>query len=177
MLSTAFSEQFPTAVWNAVSWAIILILPQIKVNSQLWHCAFFQLTTHSLNFKSKKIPVSSTLTLQNSYDIYSFSCFMSLPLAYKVWHDWPPSILPTSFPASFPITHHTSAAKPSSLFLYDHPFPRLLCETVPLPRVFFPRDLHKAGCLFWSEFRYHHHRKAFRSQRIPPAITDYIQLF
>ena len=26
---------------NAVSWAIVLILPQIKLNSQLSHCAFF----------------------------------------------------------------------------------------------------------------------------------------
>ena len=27
--------------WNAVSWAAVLILPQIKLNSQLSRCAFF----------------------------------------------------------------------------------------------------------------------------------------
>ena len=34
-------EQFLTAIWDAVSQAIVLILPQIKVNSQVSHCAFF----------------------------------------------------------------------------------------------------------------------------------------
>ena len=34
-------EQLLRALWNAVSWAIVLILPQIKLDSQFSHCAFF----------------------------------------------------------------------------------------------------------------------------------------
>ena len=33
--------QFLRDIWSAVSWAAVLILPQIKLNSQLSHCAFF----------------------------------------------------------------------------------------------------------------------------------------
>ena len=33
-------EQFLRTLWNTVSWVIVLILPQIKLNSQLSHCAF-----------------------------------------------------------------------------------------------------------------------------------------
>ena len=35
-----FFEQFLRAVWGAVSWVIVLILPQIKLDSQLSNCAF-----------------------------------------------------------------------------------------------------------------------------------------
>ena len=35
-------EQFLRAIWNVVSWAAFLILPQMKLNSQLSHCAFFK---------------------------------------------------------------------------------------------------------------------------------------
>ena len=34
-------EQFFRAIWNAVSWAAVLILPQIKFNLQLSLCAYF----------------------------------------------------------------------------------------------------------------------------------------
>ena len=34
-------EQFLRAFWNAVSWAIVLILPQIKLDSQLSRSAIF----------------------------------------------------------------------------------------------------------------------------------------
>ena len=34
-------EQFLRTIWNSASWAIVLILPQIKFNSQLSCCAFF----------------------------------------------------------------------------------------------------------------------------------------
>ena len=34
-------EQFLRAIWNAVSWVIVFILPQIKLNSPLSHCALF----------------------------------------------------------------------------------------------------------------------------------------
>ena len=34
-------EHFLRAIWEAVSRAILFILPQIKLNSQLLHCAFF----------------------------------------------------------------------------------------------------------------------------------------
>ena len=34
-------EQFLRAIWDAVSWAAVLILPQIKLNSLLSCCAFF----------------------------------------------------------------------------------------------------------------------------------------
>ena len=37
-------EQFLRARWGAVSWASILILPQIKLNLKSSHCAFFKLT-------------------------------------------------------------------------------------------------------------------------------------
>ena len=37
-------EQFFTVIWEAVSQDIVLILPQIKLNSKLSHRAFFQLT-------------------------------------------------------------------------------------------------------------------------------------
>ena len=33
-------EQFLRDIWNAVSWSIVLIFPQIKPNSQLWPCTF-----------------------------------------------------------------------------------------------------------------------------------------
>ena len=39
--SPTSSGQFLRAIWNAVSQATVLILPQIKLNSQLSHCAFF----------------------------------------------------------------------------------------------------------------------------------------
>ena len=35
------SEQFLRAIWNAISWAVVLILPQIKFNLPLSRCAFF----------------------------------------------------------------------------------------------------------------------------------------
>ena len=35
------SERFLRAIWNAVSQAIVLILPQIKLNSQLSRCTLF----------------------------------------------------------------------------------------------------------------------------------------
>ena len=34
-------EQFLRAIWDAVSWTAVLILPQIKLNLQLSRCAFF----------------------------------------------------------------------------------------------------------------------------------------
>ena len=34
-------DQFLRAIWGAVSWAIVLILPQINLNLQLSHYAFF----------------------------------------------------------------------------------------------------------------------------------------
>ena len=34
-------EEFLRAIWGAVSQAAVLILPQIKLNPQLLHCAFF----------------------------------------------------------------------------------------------------------------------------------------
>ena len=34
-------EQSLRAIWNAVSWAVVLILPQIKLNSQLFMVCFF----------------------------------------------------------------------------------------------------------------------------------------
>ena len=34
-------EQFLRAIWNAISWATVLILPHIKLNAQLSRCAFF----------------------------------------------------------------------------------------------------------------------------------------
>ena len=37
-------QQFLRAIWNTVSQAIVLILPPIKLNSQLSLCAFFFLT-------------------------------------------------------------------------------------------------------------------------------------
>ena len=37
------------AIWDAVSQAIILILPQIKLNSQLSRCAFFSVNTCLIN--------------------------------------------------------------------------------------------------------------------------------
>ena len=40
-------EQFLRAIWDAVSQAAVLILPQIKLNSQLSRCAFF-LSPHCL---------------------------------------------------------------------------------------------------------------------------------
>ena len=48
-------EQFLRAIWNAVSQAIVLILPQIKLNSQLSCCAFFSVDHfhHMLFIKNK----------------------------------------------------------------------------------------------------------------------------
>ena len=38
-------EQFLRAIWNAVSWTVVLILFQMKLNSQLSHCVFFSINT------------------------------------------------------------------------------------------------------------------------------------
>ena len=38
---TTSLEQSLRAIWSAVSWAAVLILPQIQLNLQLSHCAFF----------------------------------------------------------------------------------------------------------------------------------------
>ena len=35
-------EQFPRVIWDAVSWSAVLILPQIKFNSNLSCCVFFK---------------------------------------------------------------------------------------------------------------------------------------
>ena len=40
-LLSASLEQFLRAIWGAVSWAIVLILPQIKLNLKLSHYALF----------------------------------------------------------------------------------------------------------------------------------------
>ena len=40
-------EWYFRAVWNAASWATVLILPQIKLNSQLLSCAYFFKSTAS----------------------------------------------------------------------------------------------------------------------------------
>ena len=45
-------EQFLRALWNAVSWAIVLILPQIKLNLQLSHCAFYKRKYHTSFYTS-----------------------------------------------------------------------------------------------------------------------------
>ena len=39
--STTSLEQPLRAIWGAVSWDAVLILPQIKLNSQRWSCIFF----------------------------------------------------------------------------------------------------------------------------------------
>ena len=39
-------KQSLRAIWNAVSWAVVLVLPQIKLNWQLSWCAFFFQSTH-----------------------------------------------------------------------------------------------------------------------------------
>ena len=46
-LWSSFSE-----LWNAVSWAIVLILPQIKLNLQLSHCAFCKRKYHTSFYTS-----------------------------------------------------------------------------------------------------------------------------
>ena len=38
-------EQFFRSIWNAVSWAVVLIFPRIKLNSQLSCCGFFSVNT------------------------------------------------------------------------------------------------------------------------------------
>ena len=41
-----FLEQFLRAICNAVSWAIVFVLPEIKLNSQLsMLCIFFKVST------------------------------------------------------------------------------------------------------------------------------------
>ena len=39
-LPPTFLEQFLWAIWNTISWAIVLILPQVKLHLQLLHCAY-----------------------------------------------------------------------------------------------------------------------------------------
>ena len=41
IISVEALEQSLRAIWGVASWAAILILPQIKLNSQLSSCAFF----------------------------------------------------------------------------------------------------------------------------------------
>ena len=59
-LSPASLESFLRPIWNAVSQAVVIILPQIELNSQLSHCAFifFQLTTGSASYY---VPYSESL--------------------------------------------------------------------------------------------------------------------
>ena len=45
---TATLEQSLRAIWGAASWAAVLILPQIKLNSQLSSCASFLVNTGNL---------------------------------------------------------------------------------------------------------------------------------
>ena len=54
------SDQFLRAIWGAIFQAIALILPQIKLDSQLSHCAVF-LSQHTAFNKSSwlKGPVES----------------------------------------------------------------------------------------------------------------------
>jgi len=49
-------EQFLRAMWGAVSQAAVLILPQIKLNPQLSHCAFFFSVEYSNESKGRDIP-------------------------------------------------------------------------------------------------------------------------
>ena len=44
-----FLGPFLRAIWNAASQAIVLILPQIKFDSQLSHCAFFSVDSCKRN--------------------------------------------------------------------------------------------------------------------------------
>ena len=48
-----------SSIWNAVSWATILNLPWIKLNSQPSRCAFFQ----CVRLSASEIPLSSLLCL------------------------------------------------------------------------------------------------------------------
>ena len=41
------SEQFLRVIANTVSWAAVLILPQIQLNSQVSRCAFFKVITRN----------------------------------------------------------------------------------------------------------------------------------
>ena len=48
-------EQFLRAIWGAVFWAVVLILPQIKLNSQLSSCASFWSTETSIVAQDNKV--------------------------------------------------------------------------------------------------------------------------
>ena len=56
-------EQFLWAIWNALSWAIVLTLTQIRLNSQLSRCAFF--FSRHLCVKLFYLPLESNLFTGN----------------------------------------------------------------------------------------------------------------
>ena len=64
--SSTSLEQFLRTIWEAVSQSIVLILPQIKLNSQFSRCAFFsvdKLFIHSINIY--------LMLLQGYYNIWN----------------------------------------------------------------------------------------------------------
>ena len=63
-----FSEQFLRDIWEAEPWAIVLILSQVKLNSQLSHGAFFFffLTTLAINKETQSRLVALFWTLWRS---------------------------------------------------------------------------------------------------------------
>ena len=52
-------EQFLRAIWGAVSQAAALILPQIKLNSQISRCAFFKFSNTTLNYLFLNFTINS----------------------------------------------------------------------------------------------------------------------
>ena len=90
--SLASSEQFLSAVWNTVSRAAVLILPQIKLNLQLSHCAqsFFSNTTIWLKMYLMWLSLS-TWSLLNFLDVYRL-CLIKFRKLYHFYFfcfwDW-----------------------------------------------------------------------------------------
>ena len=84
-------EQFLRALWGAVSWAAVLILPQIKINLQLILCIFFKLTEELSWVKSHLFETPS---------MASFLC-----TGLWLFHSQP-SAFPSSAPVATWMQHH-----------------------------------------------------------------------
>ena len=94
-----FSEQFLRDIWEAEPWAIVLILSQVKLNSQLSHCAFFLLTTLAinrdpeqtccllLNFmkNQRSVPIETSCAHPPSQSSDEFRVSLSAPKPLAAW--------------------------------------------------------------------------------------------
>ena len=65
----SLQSQYVRPIWDAVSQAIVLILPQIKLNSQFFHCAVFPVDKHfpKLTWLQSFFPYTINKCLLNIY--------------------------------------------------------------------------------------------------------------